>query len=170
MTFILSAQRERWPERANDDWTRYQAYLRQRQDAFPAGAYSLATADWYHDPSDHRCPHDAWLETATFEEATREIRSLDLRVTLLGAYHDLWIDLTYTGVARYVLDVQETTAGHRDWRYDEFRLSDTGHVVHEIEWADVTGTGRWVIEAEDVSFDTRLRPTPQPASAEPRPV
>ncbi len=39
-----------------------------------------------------------------------------------------------------------------DWLYDEFRLSDNGHLLHEIEWAD---GGRWLIEADDIEFDWR---------------
>jgi len=38
------------------------------------------------------------------------------------------------------------------WRYDEFRLSENGHLLQEIEWA--TGS-RWLIEANDVEFNWR---------------
>ena len=42
------------------------------------------------------------------------------------------------------------TYGHQDWRYDEFRVTDQGHVLHEIEWNGFLETGRWLIEASDV--------------------
>lgn len=161
VTFVLAAQREEWPERASEHWDGYQAYLRERQGVFPPGAYALATSEWYFDARDHRCPHDAWLESATLRESVSgpqiQDRSLSLHVTLLGAYHDLWIDLTYTDVRSYELGVVDGAGGHRDWRYDEFRLSDTGGVVHEIEWWHLHATGRWIIEAGDVQFTTRVR-------------
>ncbi len=162
MTFLLSAQRDEWPERASEHWAAYQTYLAQRKDTFPPGAYALAAgSEWYFDPTDHRCPHDAWLHSAALEESAGgsrgEIRSLTLRVTLLGAYHDLWIDLVYPRVARYIFDMGDSTNGHRDWRYDEFRLSDAGRLVHEIEWWSMTETGRWIIEADDIQLTTRPR-------------
>jgi len=43
-------------------------------------------------------------------------------------------------------------AGHDDWRYDEFRLADEGHLIHEIEWWGRGEVARWVIEASDVQF------------------
>ena len=44
------------------------------------------------------------------------------------------------------------TLGHRDWLYDEFRLGDDGHILHEIEWSGPHETARWLIEASDVEF------------------
>ena len=40
--------------------------------------------------------------------------------------------------------------GHRDWRYDEFRLSDRGHLQHVIEWYNVGEVCQWTIESDDV--------------------
>jgi hypothetical protein len=42
--------------------------------------------------------------------------------------------------------------GHGDWRYDELRINDKGHLVHEIEWASFTYTGSWLIEASDLQY------------------
>ena len=45
-----------------------------------------------------------------------------------------------------------------DWRYDEFRLSPAGHVLHEIEWAGAPSVeARWLIEASDVQLTTYPR-------------
>jgi hypothetical protein len=45
---------------------------------------------------------------------------------------------------------------HGDWRYDEFRLSKRGHLIHEIEWAGAPGRAdkafSWTIEAADIDF------------------
>jgi hypothetical protein len=158
MAFILSAQRR--PSGAViPNFRRYQEYLVANRSRFPRHAYELATSDWYHHPSDHRCPHDAWLESAIFEEPAtgdrNEIRTATLRVRLLGSYHDGHIELTYPQVFRYELLGAALGGGHADWLWDEFRLSDGGHVLHEIEWASES---RWLIEASDVQCTWQPRP------------
>jgi hypothetical protein len=133
----------------------YESYLRSHRANFPPSAYALATSDWYFGNSDHRAPHDAWLESAEFTEPSagqgRENRQLSLTVRLLGAYQDGFIELHYPQVFAYTLDMQDSAAGHRDWRYDELRLSENGHLIHEIEWHYAGPTGRWLIEATDVT-------------------
>ena len=132
----------------------YGNYLRSRRADFPPSAYALATSDWYFGNSDHRAPHDAWLETAEFRELSsgqrQEQRQLSLTVRLLSAYHDGFIELHYPQVFAYTLDSQDSAAGYCDWRYDELRLSENGHLIHEIEWHYAGPTGRWLIEASDV--------------------
>jgi hypothetical protein len=107
---------------------RYRDYLTSVRDAFPPSAYALATSDWYFNSGDHRCPHDAWLESLSLTEASsgarHEIRTLSLRVRLLGAYHDGYIELFYPHVFAYRLSVERGEGGHRDWRYDELRMSN----------------------------------------------
>jgi hypothetical protein len=157
MAYILSAQRDPGPPASVDSWNRYQAYLRENEARFPPGAYALATSDWYFGFSDHRAPHDAWLESATFSEPSQgernENRTLSLRLRLLGAYHDHWLEFFYPQVYSYTLSNSAAAGGHGDWRYDEFRLSSSGNLLHEIEWAGPPGVeARWVIEATDVIF------------------
>jgi hypothetical protein len=162
MTYILAAQRDGSPAAMMANFDRYKAYLRASRSTFPPGAYALATSDWYYDFADHRCPHDAWLEKLTVcepvEGPTQEQRVLVLELRLLGAYHDGYIILRYPRVFAYRLDTWHGAQGHRDWRYDEFRLSEPGNVVHEIEWAGKDATGRWLIEASDVEFSWEPRP------------
>jgi hypothetical protein len=74
-----------------------------------------------------------------------------MRVRLLGAYHDGHIELTYPRVFAYRFETQPR-GGHHDWRYDEFRLTEEGHVIHEIEWCGAAIIGRWLVEASDVHF------------------
>lgn len=135
---------------------RYQEYLQSKKDVFAPSAHALATSDWYFNFKDHRCPHDAWLETLSLSELPssngRKRRSLSLNVRLLGAYHDGYIELRYPQVFRYVLNVRNGERGHRDWRYDELRVSDQGHLIHEIEWWGLHDVGAWVIEASDLEF------------------
>ena len=79
-------------------------------------------------------------------------RVIAIRVRLLGAYHDGHIELYYPRVWMYQLDITNREHGHRDWRYDEFRVTAEGRVAHEIEWSGFQDTGRWLIEASDVQF------------------
>ena len=154
--FILSPERDAPYPAVFEGFQRYAKYLAENEARFPPNAYALATSTWYYDPSDHRSPHDAWLESVTIGELSsgprQERRAVTLRARLLGAYHDGYIELTYSHVFRYRLSLQDGAQGHRDWRYDEFRVSEEGHLVHEIQWASAGGTGEWVIEAVDVDF------------------
>lgn len=153
MSFILDAQlREDW----RGAYDRYRRYLEEVRGRMPPSAHELATSGWYFDFSDHRCPHDAWLQSITISESPvdEEIRErfVSIQVRLLGAYHDGIIEFHYPRVARYQLGSAGAGRGHQDWRYNEFRLSDEGHVIHEIEWCGAWETARWVIEAEDVFY------------------
>lgn len=154
MAFILGREREGDVAAA---FRAYDRYLTEHRHRFPPGAYALATADWYFNPEDHRCPHDAWLQHIvvheTGEGSRHEERSANLSIQLLGAYHDLVLTFTYTGLHRYVLEGTDVTRGHMDWRYDEFRLSDVGNLIHEIEWCGAHETGRWLLEATDVRLE-----------------
>ena len=154
--FILSAERDVPGFEAEKCFGRYADYLERNRAAFPPGAHALATSGWFHGFTDHRAPHDAWLEAVTIEEPAsgprQEVRTVGLRIRLLGAYHDGLIELVYPRVFRYRLELEHGAHGHRDWRYDEFRLNDDGNLIHEIEWAGMNDTGRWVIEASDVEF------------------
>ena len=159
MAYILSAQRDQDDlQEARRLWREYEQYLKSNEARFPQGAYELATSDWYFGFKDHRAPHEAWLQEVRLEEIAEgergEARTTALRIRLLGAYHDMWLEFFYPQVYSYTLSGPATHRGHGDWRYDEFRLSEGGHLLHEIEWAgrpSVPG-GRWIIEASDVRF------------------
>jgi hypothetical protein len=162
MVFILSddGRDEKFPA-VRTAFERYRDYLRQNQAAFPSRAYELATSDWFYDPGDHRCPHDAWLETfqmAETPERKPQPRSCSISLRLLGAYHDGYIEIAYPTVFSYSFlgSMAGKPVSHGDWRYDEFRLSERGHLIHEIEWAGAPGAQRksfsWIIEADDIVF------------------
>jgi hypothetical protein len=156
--YILSAQRD---ADVAGSFRRYRDYLSENRSRLPPSVYALAMSDWYFDFEDHRCPHDAWLESAEFSEPSSgsrsEIRSSMLTVRLLGAFQDGHIELTYAGVRAYELKMPGVACGHGDWRYDEFRVADEGGVVHEIEWSAAGLVGRWQIVAADVIYQWRAR-------------
>ena len=155
MAFILGEQR-RTGDAVVANFRRYREYVQSNRSRFPPRAFELAAAEWYFDASDHRCPHDAWLESLTIEEpasgARKEQRSVAIRSRLLGAYHDGHIEFFYPQVFQYSIELINGAGGHRDWLYDEFRVSPEGHVIHEVQWAGREDTGRWVIEASDVEY------------------
>ena len=159
MTYILTAQLYD-EETGGGAFARYQDYIASVRNEFPAGAYALATSDWYYRFSDHRAPHDAWLEEARVTEAPPagddEGRRVSILIRLLGAYHDGHIEFHYRDVSRYRMDLQasgrDIGRGHRDWRHDEFRLAPGGRLEHEIEWWGTRSTGTWLIEAADVEY------------------
>jgi len=164
MTYILSAQRDQDDlQEALRLWREYEKYLKSNEHRFPPGAYQLATNGWYFGFEDHRAPHDAWLQEIRLEEPAQgercEVRTAALRIRLLGAYHDMWLEFFYPRVYSYTLSGPAVRCGHGDWRYDEFRLSEAGHLLHEIEWAGSPAEegGRWLIEASDVQFSSEPR-------------
>ena len=158
MTFILSEERHADAADIFNVFDAYKKYLAARQKNFPKSAYALATSDWYFNASNHQCPHDAWLESFILDEvgsgSRRENRRMSIRIVLLGAYHDCRIELFYPIVYSYSLENKNAVHGNRDWRYDEFRLSEDDHLIHEIEWAgNADQEARWIIEASDVQFE-----------------
>lgn len=121
---------------------------------FPQSAYELAISDWYFSLTDHRSPHDSWLDRLEILEAnTREADGRGtavIRVRLLNAWYDRYLEFFYPQVYNYRLDLSDGSWCRRDWRYDEFRLSDDRCVIHEIEWAGPKDVGRWLITASDM--------------------
>jgi hypothetical protein len=160
MVFILSndGRYEDSPNGIKKAFERYRDYLKQNEAAFPPRSYQLATSDWFYYPNDHRCPHDAWLVSFQMTEmpVRKALKPCSISIRLLGAYHDGHIEIIYPRVFSYSL--QCSMAGnvttHGDWWYDEFRLSERGHMIHKIEWAPQAQSKpfSWIIEADDIDF------------------
>ena len=158
MAYILTDDRplnsyEEW----QSQWSKYCDYLESVRNQLPPAAYNFASAPWHYNFTDHRAPHDGWVDEIIIREpatgARKEHRSLEIVVKLLAAYHDGHIELKYSAVQNYSLGCHEQ-GGHSDWLYDEIRLSERGYVLHEIEWSSGS---RWLIECGDVSYRwTRL--------------
>lgn len=80
-------------------------------------------------------------------------RGLQIRVTLLGACHNGLIELCYLGVCSYEIrgragNRPRSFRPHHAWLIDDIRLSDDGHVIHEIEFKRAT----WEIQCEDLLY------------------
>src|SRR5215470_14588922 len=132
MAYYLSKQRRQDVVAA---YQRYQQYLRENQSTFPPGGFALATAEWYQNANDHRSPHDARLEHLLITESADSggNRTSTIRIRRLGAYEDGHIEFSYPEVLAFNLEGSTSSLG--DWVYDEFRVSSSGRLVHEIEWA-----------------------------------
>jgi hypothetical protein len=156
MAYILTEDRplnsyQEW----QSQWSKYCDYVESLRNHLPIAAYNFASAPWHYDFSDHRAPHDGWLEEIVIREpatgARKENRSLEIVIKLFAAYHDRQITLEYSAVQNYSLACHEQGgSGHGGWLYDEIRLSQRGYVLHEIEWS--CGS-RWLIECGDVSYN-----------------
>lgn len=167
MAYILSKDR---PHNSHEEWragwAAYRSYLDSVRGRMPRAAFEFAAADWHYDFSDHRAPHDGWLEALEIREhaagARRQYGRVEILVRLLAAHHDGHIELRYTDVQSYSLASSvEPDAGRRDWLYDEVRLSEGGRVEHEVEWS---GGGLWLIECGDLAY-AWLPPRPAGDSA-----
>ena len=149
--FLLMKDR---PTNSSDEWTRgwssYLKYLELNRSDIPVSAYEFAVADWHYDFRNHQCPHDAWVESVAFYEKASgkrsEIRSLQIKVKLLAAYHDGNIEIEYIDVNQYKFNAN--AANHGDWLYDEIRISQNKSVVHEIEFSN----SHWYIECADIKY------------------
>jgi hypothetical protein len=87
----------------------YKNYLHSVIEQFPESAREFALVEWRLDATDHRCPHDSWVEYLRIieesAEKTRRQRTLHIELRLLGAYHDGFLDLNYVNVKKYSLDI-----------------------------------------------------------------
>lgn len=125
----------------------YREYLQSVQKRLPTRALEFASAEWHYDVTDHRCPHDAWVQSLSIVEPAS------------GERHENRI--TYPGVRRYSLfqpldhRLLAPPRGHGDWLVDEIAASDNGRpeqplVIHEILFSR---QGVWTIEAEDIAYE-----------------
>jgi len=148
VSFILAAERD---DDCSGAFRRYREYLLSTKTSFPPNAYALATSDWYFDFTSRGCPHDALLQSITISDSSStEHVPPSITIRLRAAKHPGVIQFYYPHVFSYQLTYDGQNYGHQDWRYDEFRLADNGHLIHEIEWCGAIDTGRWLIEATDV--------------------
>ena len=144
--------------RTDEGFAAYEDYVAENVGRFPAGALQLVRSDWYYGSHDHRGPHDARLETMSMAERSGEgephwhNRLVSLELTLRGAYDDGYICLRYPTVHSYRLNGFGVGGGHADWRYDELRLDEAGHLVHEVEWCWGQDTALWLIVADDLEM------------------
>jgi hypothetical protein len=146
------------------DYGIYEKYVQSIREKLPEHIYAFAANPNHFDLRSHSSLHDAWLESLTVKEAAtgerNEIRRLEVKISLLGPFHDRRIHLHYTGVTRYLFD---TPAQYDDRRYEhtahgdlfthEIRLGHNGLFVHELLFErDAT----LLIECSDIQHSEEL--------------
>jgi hypothetical protein len=121
----------------------YRAYLSSIGERLPMGVKAFAMHDWYHSPQDHRCPHDSWLQEFSILEPAEgdrlEVRNIEIRLCLLGAYHDGYIRFRYSNVCGYALSTPI-----------EHSVRSNGSVEHEIKFSKGS---RFRVVCSDIDFD-----------------
>ena len=132
----------------------------------------FARSSWYRDPTDHRCPHDAWLESFSLVEhasgARNENRRPSIVLQLLGAYHDGTICFRYEDVVSYSLSGENTICGAGDWIFDEFEVDEDGFITHRIHWSAVPrgGESTWRIKARTISYEWTEKQSGEPGATD----
>ncbi len=130
----------------------YFSYLDSVKEKLPQEVFEFAKASWHYDFSDHRCPKDAWVEYLNITELSsgerRQNREIEIRVRLLGAYQNGYLDLIYKGVKSYALS--SSSVYHGDWYRDEIRLSENDLILHEVEFI---GGNCWKIVCENIKSE-----------------
>jgi len=162
MSFLVDTSTE--DLRIGESYRAYVAYLASIKDRLPQAAYEFAVADWHYDFTKPNCPHDAWVQEIKIKEIAEgerhEIRTTQIEILLLGAYHDRLLRVTYPGVTSHFISSGQSQCRYGDWLIDEIGLSDAGQVVHEVKFANMA---RLRIESADIIFQEQLTTTPYTA-------
>jgi hypothetical protein len=139
------------------DFTRYSAYIVSIRDMIPAHVHSFAADSRYFDLSSPSSLHDSWLESLTVREVAsgvrKEIRRMEVTISLLGPLHDRRIHLHYRGVTLYKFSAPphygeprfDHTA-HGDLFTHEIRLGHGGLLIHELLFES---DSRFLVECSD---------------------
>ena len=118
---------------------------------------AAAASDWYADPNDPRSPHDSWLQRCELsvegKDADEDRCERVFHLDLLSAYHNGVIRLSYRGVVRYQIVLQNRSdsaqiARRRDWLSDSVETLEAAEVRHTIDWEGE----RWMIECREADY------------------
>jgi hypothetical protein len=146
------------------DFTRYSAYIATIRGKIPEHVHCFASDARYFDLSSHSSLHDSWLESLSVREVAsgerKEIRRMEVSISLLGPFHDRRIHLHYSGVTLYTFSAPphygeqrfDHTA-HGDLFTHEIRLGHDGLLIHELLFeSDAT----FLIECSDIRHSEEL--------------
>jgi hypothetical protein len=146
------------------DFKRYSAYIATIRDMIPAHVHSFASDSSYFDLSSPSSLHDSWLESLTVREVAsgerKEIRRMEVSISLLGPFHDRRIHLHYSGVTLYTFSAPphygeqrfDHTA-HGDLFTHEIRLGHEGFFIHELLFEN---DATFLIECSDLRHSEEL--------------
>jgi hypothetical protein len=139
-------------------WARYEDDLAPIAARLPANARKYALAAWHCDITDHRCIHNAALETIAIVESgageRKQKRAVGIVIRLLSAQQDRHLVLKFPMVRRYLTEHPCSGAkrpddrGHGDVLDDSIGMTDDGYVSYSLRME----SGRVEIEAKDIEF------------------
>ncbi len=119
------------------DFNGYLRYLDSVQAGLSAHVFAFATDPAHYDLQSRSSLHDAWLQSLTVGETAQgdrqEIRRTEIRLCLLGPYHDRRIHLHYSGVEAYAF---QSPARHGEPRYLHTAHGDL--LTHAV-WVNTSG-------------------------------
>ncbi len=115
MSFILDLPDIDDPDEIKRRFRAYEQYLESIRGHLPPSAHAFATTAPFRVDSSL---HDAWVENLTVSEPSSgersEVRSLEIQVVLLSAWHNGHIELRYRNVQSYTLSGPSRSEGHGD--------------------------------------------------------
>ncbi len=122
------------------DFPKYEKYVQSIRAKLPEHIYAFASNPDHFNLESPSSLHDAWLESLVVSEVATgersEMRKVEVKLTLLGPFHDRRIHLHYTGVARYSFEALpgygQKHTGHGDLFTHEIRLGKDGCFIHEL--------------------------------------
>ncbi len=125
------------------EYGRYTAYLATIRHRLPANVYEFASSPANFELGSHSSLHDAWLESFSITEPAggerNELRSIDIRSSYLGPFHDKRILINYIDVVSYSIQTPpgfrlppSYRTGHGDLITHEIRLQDDDLMIHEL--------------------------------------
>jgi hypothetical protein len=125
------------------DWGIYEKYIQSIRKKLPEHIYTFAANPNNYNFQSHSSLHDSWLENFNVKEVAtgkrNEIRKLEIKISLLGPFHDRRIHLRYTGVTQYSFvtpprydEPRYEHTAHGDLFTHEIRLGHDGLFIHEL--------------------------------------
>jgi len=125
------------------DYSSYEKYILSIRASLPDHIYAFASNPAYFNLESPSSLHDAWLESLVVNEVAtgerNEIRQLEVKLILLGPFHDRRIHLHYTGIAQYSFQAppgydqqRYQHTAHGDLFTHEIRLGHGGLILHEL--------------------------------------
>ncbi len=137
-------------EEVTRNTAKYLEYLSGASGSFPSKAMEFASSSWHFDFTDHRCPHDAWVESISVKEENKGGygRISRVEMVLLCAYHDYRLHLEYNNVSHYSFSGINLESGHGDWVIDEILALRVKGLRHEISFSEGS-----VLLIESVEFN-----------------
>lgn len=125
------------------DFKGYLRYVDSIQARLPAHVFAFASDPAHYDLQSRSSLHDAWLQSLSIAETAQgerqEVRRTEIRLSLLGPYHDRQIHLHYRGVEAYAFqnpsrhgEPRYTHTAHGDLLTHAVWVNSTGLLVHDI--------------------------------------